>query len=93
MLMQRRGEEGARITNTMGTAWPELNNMITSRQVLLSFYVYAHIGRSGIKENRAQTNRVIDNGESESFDASRSWTVDAWTVFRPPHFELFHTVQ
>jgi hypothetical protein len=83
MPMQRRREEGSRGTTTMGTAWPELVDMITSRQVLSSVYVYT--GHSGIKENRAKTNRAISNGESESFDASRfslSWTV-AWTVLRP----------
>jgi hypothetical protein len=59
--------------------------------------LYVYTGRSGITENfRAQTNRVIGNGESESFDASRfglSWTV-AWTVLRPrfglPPATLFH---
>jgi hypothetical protein len=82
MPMQKGGEEGARGTTTMGTAWPELVDMITSR-ALSSFYVYT--GRSGIKGKRAQINRAIGNGESESFDASRfslSWTV-AWTVLRP----------
>jgi hypothetical protein len=73
----RGGEEGARgATTSMGTAWPELVDMITSRQVLSSFYVS---GRSGIMENRAQTNRAIGNGESESFDASRFGLTRSWT--------------
>jgi hypothetical protein len=77
MPMKRRGEKGPLL------AWPELVDAITSRQVPFSFYV--HAGRSCIyeleKRKRAQTNRVIGNGESESFDASRHFSLltVAWT--------------
>jgi hypothetical protein len=86
MPIKRRGEEE---TTTALLAWPEPVDTITSRQVPLSFYVYA--GRSCIKENGAQTNRAIGNGDwrAESFDASRfslltvAWTNDGIAALRP----------